>query len=124
MTEYPVSLRELSRELGLKDPEEAILDDALDHLQNEWPLSRERLRRALSEALQRKGLVDTRPSITCPECGRTSYHPEDVKQGYCGACNWFTSSPTLGPYTPERPCPECGKPMREHRAPGDRCPTS
>lgn len=35
------------------------------------------------------------PSITCPRCGRTSYHPEDIKQGYCGACHWWTSDPTL-----------------------------
>ena len=28
-------------------------------------------------------------SITCPKCGRTSYHPEDVRQRYCGACHRF-----------------------------------
>jgi ribosomal protein L37E len=28
-------------------------------------------------------------SITCPQCGRTSYHPEDVRQKYCGACHQF-----------------------------------
>lgn len=28
-------------------------------------------------------------SFTCPECGRTSHHPEDEKQGYCGACHKF-----------------------------------
>lgn len=31
------------------------------------------------------------PSITCPRCRRTSWHPEDVRQGYCGACHAFTS---------------------------------
>lgn len=37
------------------------------------------------------------PSITCPRCGRTSYHPEDIRQGYCGACHWWTSDEQLGP---------------------------
>lgn len=32
-----------------------------------------------------------RVSITCPRCGRISYHPEDVAQGYCGACHAWTS---------------------------------
>ena len=26
-------------------------------------------------------------SFTCPECGRTSYHPTDIAEGYCGACH-------------------------------------
>jgi hypothetical protein len=30
------------------------------------------------------------PSITCPVCKKTSYHPEDIKQGYCGNCHAFT----------------------------------
>ena len=30
-----------------------------------------------------------RPSITCPACGRVSYHPKDVEYGYCGACHIF-----------------------------------
>ena len=33
-------------------------------------------------------------SITCPVCGRTSYHPQDVKEGYCGNCHDWTSAPT------------------------------
>lgn len=36
------------------------------------------------------------PSITCPRCSRTSYHPEDIKQGYCGFCHWWTSDSQLG----------------------------
>lgn len=28
--------------------------------------------------------------ITCPKCGRTSYHPEDIKQGWCGNCHAYT----------------------------------
>lgn len=29
------------------------------------------------------------PSITCPRCQRTSYHPEDIRQRYCGHCHAF-----------------------------------
>jgi len=32
-------------------------------------------------------------SITCPRCGMTSYHPEDIRQGYCGNCHDWTSEP-------------------------------
>lgn len=28
------------------------------------------------------------PSITCPQCALTSYHPEDVKHRYCAKCGW------------------------------------
>jgi hypothetical protein len=31
-----------------------------------------------------------RPSITCPACGKTSYHPKDVENGYCVNCHAFT----------------------------------
>lgn len=30
------------------------------------------------------------PSFTCPKCNRTSYNPNDVAQGYCGACHDWT----------------------------------
>lgn len=36
------------------------------------------------------------PSITCPNCGRTSYHPEDIKQKYCGACHAFHDEMKIG----------------------------
>lgn len=29
-------------------------------------------------------------SFTCPRCRRTSYHPTDVAEGYCGACHDWT----------------------------------
>jgi len=29
----------------------------------------------------------------CPRCGRVSHHPEDLRQGYCGACHDFTGAP-------------------------------
>lgn len=34
-------------------------------------------------------------SITCPRCKRTSHHPRDIEQGYCGFCHWWTSD-TIG----------------------------
>ncbi len=33
---------------------------------------------------------ETRPSITCWKCGRISYHPRDIAEGYCAACCGFT----------------------------------
>lgn len=29
-------------------------------------------------------------SFECPKCGAVSYHPEDVRFGYCGRCHEFT----------------------------------
>lgn len=44
------------------------------------------------------GLSGQRPvqpgGYTCPRCGRTSYHPEDLYHGYCGACHDFTGPGT------------------------------
>jgi hypothetical protein len=37
--------------------------------------------------------VNERPSFTCPVCGRTSYHPTDVEEGWCGACHGATGHP-------------------------------
>jgi hypothetical protein len=31
--------------------------------------------------------------ITCPVCGMTSYHPVDIREGYCGNCHDWTSPP-------------------------------
>ncbi len=31
-------------------------------------------------------------SITCLHCGMTSYHPEDVKHGFCGKCHRWHST--------------------------------
>ena len=30
---------------------------------------------------------DKQPSITCPQCHRTSYHPQDIQRAYCGWCH-------------------------------------
>jgi len=35
--------------------------------------------------------VTKQPSITCPVCDMTSYNPNDVREGYCGNCNDYTS---------------------------------
>jgi hypothetical protein len=29
------------------------------------------------------------PHFTCPACKATSYHPQDVKNSYCGRCHTF-----------------------------------
>ena len=31
-------------------------------------------------------------SFTCPECGATSHHPMDVRDGYCGRCHDWTGA--------------------------------
>lgn len=33
--------------------------------------------------------VDSCPTITCPRCGRTSAHPKDISERYCGNCHMF-----------------------------------
>ena len=38
---------------------------------------------------------DKQPSITCPQCGRTSYHPQDIRHAYCGWCHqWHDTMET------------------------------
>jgi len=33
------------------------------------------------------------PSFTCPVCTRTSWNPDDVREGYCGSCRSWTGIP-------------------------------
>lgn len=33
--------------------------------------------------------ADEYPSITCPICKMTSYHPKDIEYQYCGNCHNF-----------------------------------
>lgn len=30
----------------------------------------------------------SQPSITCPKCERTSYHPQDIEHRYCSVCGY------------------------------------
>ena len=32
-------------------------------------------------------------AFTCPRCGRTSHNPDDLREGYCGACHDWTGVP-------------------------------
>ena len=41
-------------------------------------------------------------SFTCPECGEVSYNPNDIENGYCGVCHWWTGDPILGGRNPIR----------------------
>lgn len=60
---------------AVMDNNEPLLKDTfieLDDLRVRWATEREQ-------------------SITCPRCGRTSYHPKDVEYGYCGNCHDYTT---------------------------------
>ena len=36
--------------------------------------------------------TETPKFIKCPRCACISFHPQDVRNGYCGACHDFTSA--------------------------------
>lgn len=36
------------------------------------------------------GLYWEQVGIRCPQCGRTTYNPNDIDEGYCGACHDWT----------------------------------
>jgi hypothetical protein len=49
----------------------------------------------MSEALQQAAHhAAGAPAFTCPRCGRTTHHPVDVAESYCGACHDYTGTPT------------------------------
>jgi predicted RNA-binding Zn-ribbon protein involved in translation (DUF1610 family) len=51
-------------------------------------------------------------AFTCPRCGRTSHHPEDARQGYCGACGDWTGPGVPGEGTArDYQCESCGQRM-------------
>lgn len=58
--------------------------------------------------------TSTAESITCPRCKRTSYNPNDIREGYCGNCHdWTTLVCALHGHEPIPPdayrvCGECG----------------
>lgn len=43
----------------------------------------------------RPDVTDPRPSFVCPECQAESWHPQDVAQGYCGRCHFWTGDPAM-----------------------------
>lgn len=49
------------------------------------------------------------PSITCPVCGKTSYHANDIEYGYCASCHAYTTDrayadkPHIPSQTPKDP---------------------
>jgi hypothetical protein len=63
--------------------------------------------------------MSEQPSITCPNCHRTSYNRHDAAQRYCGYCHKFHSDmkapPTERPgfyyETPGALCPSCAHPF-------------
>lgn len=50
--------------------------------------------------------------FTCPQCGMTSYNPNDIRESYCGNCHQWTGDPDAwwigGPCV--APCNYCGMP--------------
>lgn len=58
---------------------------------------------AVIEPPTRPLAIAGRLSLTCPRCGMTSYHPDDVEQGYCGRCHDWT--------VPRRRVPENADPF-------------
>jgi hypothetical protein len=48
----------------------------------------------------------TPAAFTCPCCGATSRHPQDIAHGYCSRCHAFTGDPELGPVHLAEACPE------------------
>jgi hypothetical protein len=40
------------------------------------------------------GIADPEATITCPRCGKTSYHPQDIAEKYCGYCHQFHAEMT------------------------------
>lgn len=46
----------------------------------------------MSDILYTESIGPDGPSITCPKCGKTSYHPKDVEEKYCGNCHEFQSA--------------------------------
>lgn len=63
------------------ETEQSIRDQIEDAIETK------QARESLDEAAAK---IDAKePSFTCPKCERTSYHPKDLEQRYCGACHEF-----------------------------------
>jgi hypothetical protein len=67
--------------------------DRCDCPVNLWAWARPAMAAAISaamdDALRSGELLDLR-AFTCPRCGMTSRNPDDVREGYCGACHDWT----------------------------------
>jgi len=50
-----------------------------------------RIPRRISEEDLERAELSPPDSITCPRCGFTSHHPEDIERRYCGRCRDFHS---------------------------------
>lgn len=57
------------------------------------------------------GVRVTPSAFTCPRCGATSSHPEDLANRYCGRCHAFTGDPVTD---------LSALPWRQGRGNGDR----
>jgi predicted RNA-binding Zn-ribbon protein involved in translation (DUF1610 family) len=61
--------------------------------------------------------VEEAVAFTCPRCGSRSYNPNDIREGYCGACHDWTGGTQVcraesGPYA----CVEDAGHLPPHRA--------
>jgi hypothetical protein len=55
----------------------------------------------------------TEPYV-CPRCGRTSHHPEDAAQRYCGACHRFEDDELHAAIESKRGDPAFQERLRRH----------
>lgn len=46
-------------------------------------------------------LVDGGKGLRCTKCGNTTYHPDDVKNKYCGYCREYVTGDSVVPIGPE-----------------------
>lgn len=52
--------------------------------------------------------MSQRSRFTCPDCRAISYHPEDVRNAYCGYCHAFKCESYQKPRCMEPTCPDFG----------------
>jgi hypothetical protein len=58
--------------------------------------------------------------FTCPECGRTSQNPHDVRARYCAWCHWWTGDPVMAVIRRDAPIDEVRVTWLGEQAPADR----
>ncbi len=52
-----------------------------------------RMREAIASYRKVHPRPEDHPHITCPRCGRTSYHPQDIANRFCAACGFWGDGP-------------------------------